>query len=143
MTTAVATRDYTKDGLYEFRTPRTFAAVGTTEKDLDLITRSIKFWVCAHNNSLEQKDWFYCIEVQTLAMGEPRGPVEHHYFQDERDAWTYRAHLMGSDTVHMITETELQRIGNEVRPVGKLEAINFNRTMWEGYTLPEIKNLMA
>ena len=78
-----------------------------------------------------------------LASGVSSGPIEYHYFQDERDAWTYRAHLMGSDTVHMVTETELQRVGNDVRPVGKLEAINFNRTMWEGYTLPEIKNLMA
>lgn len=133
-------RNYFDEVLPEYRTPRLHAAVyypGADKNVMECITQ----WVCTLTNSLDKRTWFHAVKVAYVG-GENEGKTEVHFYTDERDALLYRAHRLNSKRVHLVLDVEHHRIGNEIRECGLLEELNFvGRSVWDGYTLQEIRNL--
>lgn len=134
-------RDFFQETLPEYRTPRVNAAIYHANPDEPEEAVNVSQWVCTLTNSLDRKDWFHAVKV-TYVNGDRDGQSEVHFYLDERDAFLYRASRLGSTGVHLITERAHHRIGNEIRECGLVEELNFEgRSVWEGHTLQEIRNL--
>jgi hypothetical protein len=130
-------RDYFKETLPEFRTPR--ANGGLWQKDD--VARHVTTWVCTLTNSLERDTWFFAVKVKHVG-GELDGQEEVHFFLDERDAWLYRADRMGSKEVHWVSYERFINMQRKVVEEGEIKTMDFSaRTLWDGYTLQEIRNL--
>lgn len=132
-------RDYFKETLPEFRTPR---ANGAIRRSGDK-TRTITTWVCTLENSLDRETWFFAVKLAHVG-GEHDGKEEVHFFLDERDAWIYRANQMGSKEVHWVSYERFVNMQRKVVEEGNIQVMDFSeRTLWDGYTLQEIRNLKA
>lgn len=132
-------RDYFTETLPEFRTPR--ANAGIRQKD-DVI-RNITTWVCTLVDSMDQDNWFFAVKVKHTG-GELDGKEEVHFFLDERDAWLFRANRMGSKEVHWVSYERYLNMQRKVVEEGEIKVMDFSeRTLWDGYTLQEIRNLKA
>ena len=130
-------RDYFNETLPEFRTPR--ANGGIWQKDG--VIRNVSMWVCTLTNSMEQDTWFFAVQVRHTG-GELDGKEEIHFFLDERDAWMYRADRMGSKEVHWVTYERFINMQRKVVEEGAIQVLNCGeRSLWDGYTLQEIRNL--
>ncbi|QBJ02752.1 hypothetical protein MZD04_gp226 [Pseudomonas phage Psa21] len=132
------TRNYFEEILPEFRTPRTHAAIHA----VDGKKVNVSMWICTLENSLDKSTWFFAVKVDHLEEDSVT-KSEVHFFIDERDAWIYRADRLGSKDV-FFTSYEGTIQGNKLVMEGIMEKANFSeRTLWDGYTLQEIRNLKA
>lgn len=135
-------RDYFKETLPEYRTPK--AATGVVHHENH--SSWVSLFLCSNDNSMDQDQWFFAVQVVHCEKDDPSRVLktEVHFYLDERDAWLFRAKQMGSDKVHFVDYQQVLTQEGRVAEVGTIREQDFrDRSVWDGHTLQEIRNLKA
>jgi len=133
-------RNYFKEKLPEFRTPVALAGI-CREPETD---RHVTMWVCSFDDSMDRSKWFFAVKVEHCDKQDLTNVFQEevHFFTDQRDAWIYRAHALGSDRVHFTDYQRTLDSDNRIREIGIITEPDFReRSLWDGYIYEEIRNL--